>query len=74
MVTSVGAKLVFLAPYSPIDNPIEQSFSVLKKYFERHADLLRQFPTPDAINLALGACYANPLSSASASYQNCGYF
>jgi len=33
MVEGVGAKLVFLAPYSPIDNPIESGFNVLKTFW-----------------------------------------
>ena len=32
LVEAQGAKLVFLAPYCPIDNPIEKGFNVFKQY------------------------------------------
>ncbi|KAF8553029.1 hypothetical protein OG21DRAFT_1369115, partial [Imleria badia] len=31
-------KLIFLPPYSPDYNPIEQAFSVIKSHFRRHTD------------------------------------
>jgi len=34
--TSTGAKLIYLPPYSPDFNPIEQSFHSLKAWLRRH--------------------------------------
>ena len=36
MITNTGAKLEFLPPYSPDYNPIEYSFSVLKRHLKSH--------------------------------------
>ena len=36
MITNAGAKLEFLPPYSPDYNPIEYSFSVLKRHLKSH--------------------------------------
>jgi hypothetical protein len=36
-----GIKLVFLPPYSPDLNPIEECFSYIKSYIARHGDTFR---------------------------------
>jgi hypothetical protein len=36
-----GIKLVFLLPYSPDLNPIEECFSYIKAYISRHGDTFR---------------------------------
>lgn len=48
-VEASGCLLIFLPPYSPDFNPIEESFSCLKKWFRRHWRDLRhsQFPEQD---------------------------
>lgn len=33
-----GAELIYLPPYSPDMNPIEQSFSAIKAWLRRHED------------------------------------
>ena len=38
LIRSVGAKLVFLPPYSPDLNPIEQVFAKLKTLLRKAAD------------------------------------
>ena len=48
-----GAIIVFLAPYSPIDNPIEYAFSVFKAFWRRHSDWLSTMGTYDAARLCL---------------------
>jgi len=40
MITNTGAKLEFLPLYSPDYNPIEYSFSVLKRHLKSHNYLL----------------------------------
>ncbi|KAG2740175.1 hypothetical protein P692DRAFT_20753883, partial [Suillus brevipes Sb2] len=39
--------LVFLPPYSPDYNPIEQAFSAIKAYLRRHFDDKGLTSTPD---------------------------
>lgn len=70
-IRAVGAKLLFLPPYSPDLNPIEQVFAKLKlllrKAAERssHAtwrrigDLLNAFPPDECANYLRGAGYAS---------------
>jgi hypothetical protein len=36
-----GVKLIYLPPYSPDLNPIEESFSFIKAYIRRHGDRFR---------------------------------
>lgn len=36
MCSQAGVKLVYLPPYSPDLNPIEELFSVLKAFIKRH--------------------------------------
>jgi len=38
LVEAVGAKLLFLPPYSPDFNPIEQAFSKLKAHLRKAAE------------------------------------
>ena len=70
-IPSVGAKLLFLPPYSPDLNPIEQVFAKLKhllrKAAERTADatwtrigsLLDDFPPAECQNYLTNAGYAS---------------
>ena len=48
MIESFGCKLVLLPPYSPDFNPIELSFSVLKKVIKRDYDL-SEAKTPEEL-------------------------
>ena len=73
LAASRGAKVLFLAPYSPIDNPIESAFNVFKMYWTRHAETMNRASVSDAIRHCLFNCYASPAASARASYLKCGY-
>jgi transposase len=73
LVHSVGAEVIFLAPYSPIDNPIEFAFGVMKSYWARHQAYLSTFPINEAVEIALASCYADPEKSAANTYSHCGY-
>ena len=68
------SKVGFLGTLLANRQPYRAIIEFAQKHFERHGDFLRLFPAAESINLALGACYANPLSSASVPYRNCGYF
>ena len=43
---SFGVLLVYLPPYSPDYNPIEELFSYLKYYLKEHEDLIQAVPSP----------------------------
>jgi transposase len=70
-IREVGAKLLFLPPYSPDLNPIEQVFAKLKLLLRKaperstHAtwrrigDLLDAFPPDECANYLRGAAYAS---------------
>mmetsp|Transcript_12721 Transcript_12721/g.16429 ORF Transcript_12721/g.16429 Transcript_12721/m.16429 type:complete len:115 (+) Transcript_12721:467-811(+) len=74
MVHSVGAELLFLAPYSPIDNPIETGFNVVKSCWKRHQDHLNTLNDVEkALRWCLTECYTDPAASAVLSFQKCGY-
>jgi len=55
-VEAAGCKLLFLPPYSPDLNPIEESFSCVKAWLRRHWRRFQDSPFPD-IEL-LEACMA----------------
>lgn len=56
IVEAANRKLIFLPPYSPDFNPIEESFSCLKAYLRRHYRDFQDSETPE-LDLEL-ACYA----------------
>ena len=72
MAEVVGAKILFLAPYSPIDSPIELAFNVFKTFWTHHAEYLESLPTAEAVRECLFACYENPAADAAEAYRHCG--
>ena len=72
MVEAVGAKLLFLAPYCPIDNPIECAFSSFKACWRRHGWWLNNAPLHVKIDFCLRSCGSNG-AAAAATYRKCGY-
>jgi DDE superfamily endonuclease len=73
MVEARGAKLLFLAPYCPIDNPIESAFNCFKMFWVRHEEFLATLPRDEAIRTAVFGCYSHPAESARKSFAKCGY-
>ena len=77
MVEAQGAKLVFLAPYCPIDNPIEKAFNVFKQFWRLNFGFLEHLEAGtgacSAIEFAMGNCYKDPATSALRTYTSCGY-
>jgi transposase len=66
-----GAKVVYLPPYSPDLNPIEQTFSAIKAWLRRHeAEALRLDARPWLIHQATMAVTTN---DAEGWIINCGY-
>src|SRR5215469_6939733 len=46
LIESGGAKVVFLPPYSPDFNPIEEAFSAIKAWLCRNRDFVMSFQNP----------------------------
>jgi transposase len=72
MVEAVGAKIYFLAPYSPIDNPIEMAFNSFKACWRRNGYWLNDLPLHVKIQFCLDYCGSNG-DCAAAAYSKCGY-
>jgi hypothetical protein len=68
-----GAKLIFLAPYSPIDNPIQMAFNCFKASWRRHGMWLTALPMHSRIRWCLMNCYADAAIAAPHTYAVCGY-
>ena len=77
LVEAQGTKLVFLAPYCPIDNPIEKGFNVFKQYWRRNYLFLENtegvLGAGAAIAFAFKHCYSDPKAAALGTYESCGY-
>ena len=43
MCTQAGVELIYLPPYSPDYNPIEQSFATLKQWMQRNNKLMEVY-------------------------------
>jgi hypothetical protein len=66
-----GAKLIYLPPYSPDFNPIEQAFHSIKAWLRRHeAEAIRPEVRPWLIHQAVASVSAE---SAEGWILNCGY-
>ena len=68
-----GAKPIFLAPYSPIDNPIEMAFNCFKACWRRHGMWLTALPMHTRIRWCLANCYEDATAAAPRTYAACGY-
>jgi len=70
-IIDVGAKLIYLPPYSPDFNPIEQTFHSIKAWLRRHeAEAVAPEARPWLIHQA--ALSVSP-ESAAGWIVNCGY-
>jgi hypothetical protein len=71
--------LLYLPPYSPDFNPIEEGFSAMKAWIRRHRDYalieLADGPHHDPIGFLWQAVFASMTpKSISGWYHDCGYF
>ena len=75
MVEARGARVIFLAPYSPIDNPIEMAFSAFKACWRRNAHWLVHTNDYDAIRFCMKNCHKHLKGAGShvECYRHCGY-
>ena len=69
LIEGKGCELIYLPPYSPDYNPIEQAFSKLKSYL-REACARTQQTLMEVIGEALGTISA---SDAEGFFEHCGY-
>ena len=69
LIEAKGCELIYLPPYSPDYNPIEQAFSKLKSYL-REACARTQQTLMEVIGEALGTISA---SDAEGFFEHCGY-
>jgi len=71
IVIWTGAKLIYLPPYSPDYNPIEQGFSAIKAWLRRHeADAVHPKVRPWLIQQAVLSITSD---NAEGWIANCGY-
>ena len=49
MLDDAGILLIYLPPYSPDLNPIEEAFGYVKGYLKQHDDMLAAFPNPTSL-------------------------
>ena len=71
MVESRGARLRFLAPYCPGDNPIEPCFNQLKKFLRRWGDWADENDETQVLSFSLRNCAT--AEQVAGFYRNCGY-
>jgi hypothetical protein len=67
-----GAVLIFLPPYSPQLNPIEQGFALLKKWLQRNADLTFRICPQEVLDVAMPLC-TNFKDHGQCFFNSCGY-
>ena len=46
LLHQTGIHYIFLPPYSPVLNPIEEAFSYVKQYLREHDELVQSVPNP----------------------------
>ena len=69
--THVGALLIYLPPYSPDFNPIEEAFSAIKAWLRRHE---AQFDAPEKLPWMIHSAIASVTSrDAFGWFDDCGY-
>ena len=72
-VHQCGARLIFLSPYSPELNPIEVCFGQLKRWIQKHANLVFPLYPEMVLEVAMKACTKDIPHSTLGLYRHCGY-
>ena len=72
-VHQCGARLIFLPPYSPELNPIEVCFGQLKRWIQKHANLVFPLHPEMVLDVAMPACTKDIEQGALGLYGHCGY-
>lgn len=71
-IHQAGARLIFLPPYSPELNPIEICFGQLKRWIQRHANLVFPLYPEKVLEVAMVKCTENS-DGTKGLYAHCGY-
>ncbi|KAJ3486394.1 hypothetical protein NLJ89_g11811 [Agrocybe chaxingu] len=71
LINAAGCIILYLPPYSPDLNPIEESFSCVKAYIQRHGHIIRQ--EEDAIQALYEACGHITQEKAKGWFRHAGY-
>ena len=72
-VHQCGARLIFLPPYSPELNPIEVCFGQLKRWIQKHANLVFPLYPEMVLDVAMPACTKDTEQGALGLFGHCGY-
>ncbi len=72
--THIGAILIYLPPYSPQLNPIENAFSLLKSWIQKHANLTFGQQTDNILSIALKECTKGTVNCARNLFHHAGYY
>lgn len=72
-IHQTGARLLFLPPYSPELNPIEVCFGQLKRWLQKHANLVFPLYPEQVLEVAMRMCLKNSDKGALGLYASCGY-
>lgn len=72
VIHQCGARLIFLPPYSPELNPIEVCFGQLKRWIQRHANLVFPLYPERVLKVAMPSC-TRQSAGTHGLYAHCGY-
>ena len=72
-VHQCGARIIFLPPYSPELNPIEVCFGQLKRWIQKHANLVFPLHPEMVLEVAMRACTKQNTSDTLGLFSHCGY-
>lgn len=73
MVHSTGALLFVLPLYSPDLNPIETALSLLKRWIQKHANMVFREDPVAVLNVAMKMCTKSESTVGENVYNHCGY-
>jgi transposase len=74
LVNEKGAILIYLPPYSPQLNPIENAFALLKAWIQKHANLTFGLQPQYIISIALKECTKGTSNCAKNLFHHAGYY
>jgi transposase len=73
IIHQCGARLIYLPPYSPQLNPIEVCFGNLKRWIQKHANLVFPLYPSTVLDLAMVRCISSKDDTCRNLYSHCGY-
>ena len=73
LLQDAGILLIFLPPYSPDYNPIEETFSSIKYYLKDHDEILQTLQAPDVMTIVKAAFDNVTVQDCNSWITDCGY-